>query len=51
MHALTLITALTPGTALAQTVNFDNMKRGSPIPGWTARLTLAKSASGPKPPA
>lgn len=34
-----LITGLAAGTALAETVNFDDMKTGSPPPGWTTTQT------------
>ena len=34
-----LTTALTVGIALADTVNFDGVKTGSPPPGWTATQT------------
>jgi hypothetical protein len=30
---------LTPNSALAQTVNFDNLPAGAPPPGWTATQT------------
>ena len=34
-----LITGLAAGTALAETVNFDDMKTDAPPPGWTATQT------------
>jgi hypothetical protein len=34
-----LITSLTAGIALADTVNFDDCKSGAPPPGWTATKT------------
>ena len=37
--ALALVTSLTTGMALADTVNFDDSKTGSPPPGWTATKT------------
>jgi len=36
---LALITSLTAGVALADTVNFDDLKTGPPPPGWTATKT------------
>jgi len=43
---LTLIicTGLLSGTALAETINFDNLKAGAPPPGWTATQTGSGSA-------
>src|SRR5947199_8614305 len=43
---LTLIicTGLLSGTALAETINFDDLKAGSPPPGWTATQTGSGSA-------
>src|ERR1700675_1717741 len=32
------------GTALAETINFDNAKAGAPPPGWTATQTGSGSA-------
>jgi hypothetical protein len=34
-----LLTSLTSGFALADTVNFDDLKTGAPPPGWTASRT------------
>src|SRR3989454_1734241 len=36
---LTLMTALATGAALADTVNFDDLKTGAPPPGWTSTKT------------
>ena len=36
---LALMTALIAGTALAETVSFDDLKPGAPPPGWTATQT------------
>src|SRR5512136_1889790 len=36
---IALITNLAAGIALAETVNFDDLKTGSPPPGWTASKT------------
>ena len=36
---IALITNLSAAMALAETVKFDNMKTGSPPPGWTATMT------------
>src|SRR5580765_5751069 len=38
-HALGLMTSLTAGTAVADTVNFDDLKPGSSPSGWTATHT------------
>jgi len=37
--AFTLISSLATGIALADTVNFDDLKTGAPPPGWTATKT------------
>jgi hypothetical protein len=37
--ALVFVTGLTTGLTLAETVNFDDMKAGSPPSGWTATQT------------
>ena len=34
-----LATTITAGVALADNVNFDNLKTGAPPPGWTATKT------------
>ncbi len=34
-----IMSTLAAGTALAETFNFDNLKAGSPPPGWTATKT------------
>src|ERR1700756_2693785 len=39
-----LITAVLVSVALADTVNFDNLKTGAPPPGWTATKTGSGSA-------
>ncbi len=39
LTAFVIVTGLTAGVALAETINFDDMKTGSPPPGWTATLT------------
>jgi hypothetical protein len=39
MRALCLATAFTAASALADTVNFDDVKTGAAPPGWTATLT------------
>jgi hypothetical protein len=39
LPAFALMTGLMIGTALAETVNFDGLKTGSPPPGWTATKT------------
>ena len=47
MRALTtaaLATKMLASMALAQTVNFDNLKTGAPPPGWTATKTGSGSA-------
>jgi hypothetical protein len=42
--AVILATAVLAGVALADTVNFDNLKAGAPPPGWTATKTGAGAA-------
>ena len=37
--SLALVTGLTTGLTLADTVNFDDLKTGAPPPGWTATQT------------
>jgi hypothetical protein len=37
--SIALITSVAAGMAMADTVNFDNCKTGSPPPGWTATKT------------
>src|SRR2546421_13095926 len=37
--ATVLLTMMLASVALAQTVNFDNLKTGAPPPGWTATQT------------
>src|SRR3974390_3690831 len=37
--AVTLIGSFAAGIALADTVNFDDLKTGAPPPGWTATKT------------
>src|SRR6266852_4111751 len=41
MNVLTIVVVATmvAGTAIAQTVNFDNLKAGAPPPGWTGTQT------------
>ncbi len=39
LRALAFMTTLTTGIALADTVNFDDLKAGAPPPGWTAAKT------------
>jgi hypothetical protein len=39
LRTLALMTTLTAGLALAETVNFDDCKTGAPPPGWTASKT------------
>ena len=39
LKAMALMTSLTTGIAFAETVNFDDLKTGSPPPGWTASKT------------
>ena len=39
LPSFALMTGLMTGTALAETVNFDELKTGSPPPGWTATKT------------
>src|SRR5213080_4064969 len=39
MLTLIICTGLLSGTALAETINFDNLKAGAPPPGWTAAQT------------
>src|SRR5712671_3922870 len=36
---LTIATTMLVGVAMAQTVNFDDLKAGAPPPGWTATKT------------
>jgi hypothetical protein len=42
--AALLTTAVLVGVALADTVNFDNLKTGAPPPGWTATKTGSGTA-------
>jgi hypothetical protein len=43
--SLTIIAmTITTGTAVAETVNFDDMKTGAPPPGWTATQTGSGTA-------
>ncbi len=42
--AAVLITTVLVGVALADTVNFDNLKTGAPPPGWTATKTGSGTA-------
>src|SRR5438132_3751500 len=42
--AAVLITTVLVGVALADTVNFDNLKTGAPPPGWTATKTGSAAA-------
>jgi hypothetical protein len=42
--AVVLATAMLVSVALADTVNFDNLKTGAPPPGWTATKTGSGSA-------
>src|SRR5438552_799347 len=44
MLTLIICTGLLSGTALAETINFDNLKAGAPPPGWTATQTGSGSA-------
>src|SRR3974390_2863058 len=37
--AIALLSSLATGIALADTVNFDDLKTGAPPPGWTATKT------------
>ncbi|HEY5481013.1 MAG TPA: family 16 glycoside hydrolase [Verrucomicrobiae bacterium] len=39
LAAFALLTGLLCGSALADTVNFDDLKAGAPPPGWTASRT------------
>lgn len=39
MPSLAILTGLTTGIALADTVNFDDLKAGAPPPGWTCTKT------------
>ncbi len=39
LTALAFVTGLTTAMALAETVNFDDLKAGAPPPGWTATQT------------
>src|SRR5712691_11158018 len=39
IHTLIICTGLLSGTAMADTVNFDDAKAGAPPPGWTATQT------------
>src|SRR5712675_2317689 len=39
LATVTLATAMLASEALADTVNFDNLKTGAPPPGWTATRT------------
>jgi predicted peroxiredoxin len=39
LPAFALMTGLMTGMALAQSVNFDDLKTGAPPPGWTATKT------------
>src|SRR5216117_3728434 len=39
LPAVALASVLLSGAALAETVNFDNLKTGEPPPGWTATQT------------
>src|SRR5712671_1030122 len=42
--AAVLITTMLVSVALADTVNFDNLKTGAPPPGWTATKTGSGTA-------
>jgi hypothetical protein len=44
LTAAVLVTTLLVSVALADTVNFDNLKTGAPPPGWTATKTGSGSA-------
>src|SRR5881628_218216 len=39
LRTFALIISLTTGNAIADTVNFDDLKTGAPPPGWTATKT------------
>jgi len=39
LSTFALVASLTTGLALAETVNFDDLKTGAPPPGWTAAKT------------
>src|SRR5438477_12985518 len=45
LHALVLMSTISTGTALADTVNFDDLKTGAPPPGWTATQTGSGKAA------
>src|SRR5436189_6193456 len=38
-YTFAVVTSLTIGSALADDVNFDDLKTGAPPPGWTATKT------------
>src|SRR6266568_2273253 len=42
---LVLMSAISTGTAFADTVNFDDLKPGAPPPGWTATQTGSGKAA------
>src|SRR6266699_6665332 len=44
IHTLIICTGLLSGTALAETINFDDAKTGAPPPSWTATQTGSGSA-------
>ena len=44
LATVTLATAMLASEALADTVNFDNLKTGAPPPGWTATKTGSGTA-------
>src|SRR5713226_9112945 len=44
IHTLIICTGLLTGLAIAETVNFDDMKTGAAPPGWTATQTGSGSA-------
>jgi hypothetical protein len=44
ISAAILSAGLLSGTALAETINFDDLKPGAPPPGWTATQTGSGSA-------
>src|SRR6266550_9301194 len=60
MNTLTtvMVAMIVTGTALAETVNFDNLKTGALPPGWTgtktgsgeAKWTIEKDDTAPSPP-
>jgi hypothetical protein len=44
IHTLIICTGLLSGTALGETINFDDVKTGGPPPGWNATQTGSGSA-------